>query len=125
MSQRYVVLLRGDEAAWDAADEQTRAAAYEDHGAFAEECARRGHVVVGGEELQAAASALVVRRTPAADDGRGELDDVTVTEGPYVETAEQLGGYYVVETDDVQDLARLVRTIMWPGDVVELRPVAS
>lgn len=122
MSQRYVVLLRGDEAAWDAADEEARTAAYADHGAFAEECARRGHVVVGGEELQPAASALVVRRTPAAD---GDPGDVTVTEGPYAETAEQLGGYYVVDTEDVQDLARLVRTIMWPGDVVELRPVAS
>jgi hypothetical protein len=113
MAQRYVLLLRGDEATWEAADAAAQAAAYVDHEAFAAACAERGHTVVGGEELQPAGTALVVR---LGDDG------VVVADGPYAETVEQLGGYYVIETDDVQDLARLVRTIMWPGDVVEIRP---
>ena len=115
MSQTWVVLLHGDEKAWETADEATRAAAYADHDAFSAACAERGHTIVGGHELVSSSRAVVVRN---------DADGPAVTDGPYAETVEQLGGYYVVETDDVQDLARLVVTVLWPGDVAEIRPVA-
>ncbi|MDC7123297.1 YciI family protein [Cellulomonas fimi] len=115
MAQTWVVLLHGDEKAWETADEATQAAAYADHDAFSTACAERGHTIVGGHELASSRRAVVVRN---------DAEGLVVTDGPYTETVEQLGGYYVVETDDVQDLARLVETVLWPGDVAEIRPVA-
>ena len=56
---------------------------------------------------------------------RGDgLDQVTLTEGPYAESAEQVGGYYLVETDDLDDLGqvcgRLMSTPFHPA--IEIRP---
>lgn len=114
MAQTWVVLLHGDEKAWETADEATRTAAYADHDAFTTACAEHGHTIVGGHELASSSRAVVVRNG---------TDGPVVTDGPYAETVEQMGGYYVVETDDVQDLARLVVTVLGPGEVAEIRPV--
>ena len=55
------------------------------------------------------------------------LDDVTLTDGPYAESAEQLAGYYLVDSDDVDDLAqvcgRLLATPFHPA--VEIRPTVG
>lgn len=101
---RYLVLLRGDETVWDARDADAQARNGARHGELARVAPTRGHVIVGGEELTHSSTALVVRR--AADGGR------TVSEGPYGEVVEQVGGYYVVETDDVADLAALVAEVL-------------
>ncbi|AEE47419.1 YciI family protein [Cellulomonas fimi] len=101
---RYLVMLRGDETAWDARDDDAQARNSARHAELARVAPSRGHVIVGGEELTHSTSALVVRR--AADGGR------TVSEGPYGEVVEQVGGYYVVETDDVADLAALVAEVL-------------
>ena len=82
----YVVLLPGNEAAWEAATEQERAEMYAQHGEFARLLAERGHRVTGGNELTHSREARVVRRNGAG---------VTVTDGPYAETTEQLTGFYV------------------------------
>ena len=110
----YTVLLHGDERVWLAADADARAAAYRLHDAFTTRCGERGHTIVGGAELTASTTSLVVRR-----DGRDQPP--RITEGPYTETVEQLGGYYVISTADVQDLAHLVATLLEPGDVAEIR----
>jgi hypothetical protein len=49
---------------------------------------------------------------------------VTVTDGPFAETAEQLGGFYVVDTDDLDDLADVVGLISF-GEPVEIRPAVA
>jgi hypothetical protein len=86
---QYVILLPGDEAAWASATPEQRAATYERHNRFAQLLEQRGHHV---------SQAMVVR---------GDLDEVTVTEGPYAETVEQLTGFYGVETDDLDDLLQV------------------
>jgi hypothetical protein len=96
---RYVVLLPGDESRWAAATSEERAAAYARHGEFAEQLVARGHTITGGAELTHSGEAKVVRVTDGA---------VTVTDGPYAETVEQVTGYYEVETDDVDDLYQVV-----------------
>ncbi len=108
----YVVLLPGDESAWEAATEEERAQLYARHGEFARLLAERGHKVVGGNELTHSREARVVR---------GGLDAVTVTEGPYAETVEQLGGYYVVETDDLDDLLQVCGLLTGTDGAVEVR----
>lgn len=118
MAQQYVVLLHGDEQVWADADEAARAEAYALHGRFVELCTQRGHTITGGAELAPAATSRLVRVTE-----RGGAP--VVTDGPFVETVEQLGGYYVIETDDVEDLALLTAgLLLGPEDgTVEIRPV--
>jgi hypothetical protein len=111
----YVLLIYGNETAWERADEARRAEIFAAHAEFASVCAERGHKLTAGAEL---------RPTSAARTVRGTTGSVTVTEGPFAETAEQLGGFYLVETDDVDDLAQLAGLISF-GEPVEIRPTTT
>lgn len=112
----YVVLLPGDETAWEEASAETRSATYAKHGEFARALAARGHTVTGGAELTHSREARVVRRT---DTG------VRVTEGPYAESVEQLTGFYVVETDDLDDLLEVCGILAEGDGPVEVRAVVG
>src|SRR3954454_20211265 len=109
---QYVVLLPGNEAAWQEATDDPRAAMYEKHRRFADLLVSRGHTMVGGAELTHSRTARVVR---------GDLDAVTVSEGPYAETVEQLTGFYEVETDDLEDLLNLCGLLAGGGGAGEGR----
>jgi hypothetical protein len=111
----YLILLPGDETSWEQASPEQRAAVYEQHGRFARALAERGHTVVGGAELTHSRETRVVR---------GTLDDVSVTQGPYAETVEQLTGFYHVRTADLEDLLQ-VCGLLADGSGVEVRPVAA
>jgi hypothetical protein len=95
---QYVILLPGDETGWQNATPDQRAAMYDRHNRFMALLEQRGHRMIGGAELTHSSQAKVVR---------GELDAVTVTDGPYAETVEQLTGFYGVESDDLQDLLKI------------------
>jgi hypothetical protein len=69
----------------------------------------------GGEELALSASATTLRKP-----GDGEE---LVTDGPYAETTEQLGGFYLVEAPDLDAALELARAL--PADVVEVRPLVE
>ena len=94
----YVVLLPGDERTWLEADPETRRRVYATHEEFSRLLAERGHTITGGAELEHSSKAKVVR---------GERGSVTVTDGPYTEAVEQLSGFYVVRSDDLDDLLDL------------------
>ena len=104
----YVVLLPGDEAVWENASEEERSAVYARHGEFARLLAERGHTVTAGAELQHSRTARTVRT-----DG--------VTHGPYAETVEQLGGFYVIDSDDLDDLLDVCRILADDQGGVEVR----
>lgn len=108
----YVILLPGNEDTWASASEEERSATYAQHGEFARLLGERGHTITGGAELAHSREARVVRR-----DG----DSVTVTEGPYAETVEQLTGYYVVDSDDLDDLLEVCGFLAGAEGVVEVR----
>lgn len=108
----YVVLLPGDESIWESTTETDKKAVYAQHEQFARLLAERGHRVTGGSELTHSREARVVR---------GSLDAVSVTEGPYAETVEQLTGFYLVETDDLEDLQRVCGLLAGDGGAVEIR----
>ena len=108
----YVVLLPGNEDTWASASEEHRAATYAQHGEFARMLGERGHTITGGAELAHSSGARVVRR-----DG----DRVSVTDGPYAETVEQLTGFYVVDTDDLDDLLEVVAVLADAEGAVEVR----
>ena len=108
----YVVLLPGNEDTWASASEEQRAATYAQHGEFARMLGERGHTITGGAELAHSREARVVRR-----DG----DSVSVTDGPYAETVEQLTGFYIVESDDLDDLLEVCGVLAGAEGGVEVR----
>lgn len=108
----YVILLPGDEASWEAADEATRAAVYERHALFSRTLEERGHTVTGGAELAPSSTARTVRT---------ENGTVSITDGPYAETVEQLTGFYLVRSDDLDDLADVCRILADADGAIEIR----
>ncbi len=108
----YAVLIPGDEAAWAAATDADKHAMYGRHRDFAAKLAERGHKVTGGAELTHSAGAKLVRR-----DG----ERTVVTDGPYAETAEQLTGFYLVESDDLDDLLDIVGFLAGGEGSLEVR----
>jgi hypothetical protein len=109
----YVVLLPGDESMWAAAPEAQKQEMYALHAEFAKRLAERGHQVTGGAELAPSQEARVLRTS--ADGAQ------TVTQGPYAETAEQLTGFYVVETADLDDLIEVCKVLGRGETSIEIR----
>ncbi|HEX3929943.1 MAG TPA: YciI family protein [Nocardioides sp.] len=109
----YVVLLPGDESAWAATPEPQKQEMYAVHAEFAKRLAERGHQVTGGAELAPSSQARVLRTS-----ANGEH---TVTQGPYAETAEQVTGFYVVETADLDDLVEVCKVLGRGESAIEIR----
>ena len=90
---KYLLTIYGDESRWADAtpqDLQQMMAAYE---AFSREATAAG-VMLGGEGLSSSGTATTVRV-------RG--DDVVTSDGPFAETREQLGGYYLLDCGDEEE----------------------
>ena len=110
----YVVLLPGDETAWENASPEEQAAVFAKHEEFSQALAKRGHTVTGGEELT---HSRTTRKVARNTDG-----SMLVTDGPYAETVEQLSGFYVVDSDDLDDLIEVCAILTEPGNPpVEVR----
>ena len=114
---RYLLLLHGDEAAELAMTADERRAVMLAHADYAARLTDAG-VLVAGEPLEASATAATVR---FAAGGRPIVSD-----GPYAETKEQLGGYYILECADRDEAVRYAREVpRSPGLVVEVRQIAT
>ena len=112
---KYFVLLADnpDAAPWEELTPEQQQAEMEKHGAFGEACAQRAGVeVIGGEALGDGSTATTVRTT------NGEL---TVTDGPFAEAAEQIGGYYVLESPDLDTVIDLCGIL--PAYDIDIRPI--
>ena len=90
---KVIALIHADEGAWEALSEEERSAAYDRYRAFSEE-GRRAGVVIGGDELGPVRDATTVR----VRDGQ-----TVVSDGPYAETKEALGGYYLLECATLEE----------------------
>jgi hypothetical protein len=71
---------------------------------------------VSGASLQPTATATTITNTVGASP--------TITDGPYVETKEQLGGYYLISADSLDQAIELAKAIPIPVGSFEVRPVA-
>ena len=71
--------------------------------------------IVGGEQLKPSSTATTVRRKNGT---------VSVTDGPFIESKEALGGFAIVEVPDLDAALALAKS--WPGgEIVEVRPLVS
>jgi hypothetical protein len=93
-----------------------RHASHAAHGAFAQQLAERGAMRYGAP-LQGADTALVVSL---------KGDERIVTDGPFIETKEQLGGFYVADCANLDEALNVARMIpLLPGEAVEVRATAD
>lgn len=111
---RYLCLIYEDEKWWDKATQADMEKGMAEYGAFTDGIKKSGNYI-GGEALQPTKTATSVRVR------NGKL---STTDGPYVETKEQLGGYYLIKAKDLNEAVQVASRI--PGaknGTVEVRPV--
>jgi len=89
----YMALIYSDESGWESLGEDERRAWYDRYRAFADD-ARAAGVYVGGDELGATQDATTVRIRD---------EQVAVTDGPYAEVKEALGGYFLLDCPSIDD----------------------
>ncbi len=111
MAQKYMFVLFGDEAPWANATEAEYAEGMRLHEEFAKAVEAAGARTVGGEALRSTKSATTVRTG----------SDPIVTDGPFMETKEALGGFYIIEAEDLDQAIALAK--VGPEPVIEIRPV--
>jgi hypothetical protein len=112
MSQ-YLILIYEDEAGYATASPEVMNEVMEAHNQFSAQVEQRGAKLLGGEALQP---------TPTATSVRGGTE---VTDGPFVETKEALGGYYVIEAPDLDTALAVAKSCPARFGGVEVRPVMT
>ena len=108
----YLILIFEDENAYATATPDVLQQVMEAHGRFAEQVAELGATMVGGNALQP---------TPTATSIRSDI----VTDGPFVETKEALGGYYLIEAEDLDQALAVGKLCPAPYGGVEVRPIMT
>lgn len=108
---RYVIFIAYEPHDFDSLPDDVQAGYFRDHAAFAAYVAEHGSTI-GSAALADADQATTVRRCG---------DDVRITDGPFTQTAEMIGGYYEVELPDL-DHAIAAATLLPEAYSVEIRP---
>jgi hypothetical protein len=114
---KYLILIYGDERQWDAMSPPEQQELDEAHRAFS---AAAGSAILDGRQLEPASVATTLRTSPA---GR-----LSATDGPFLETKEAVGGYYLIEAadlDEVIGLAGRLYEVSAGHSGVEIRPVVD
>src|SRR6185312_6209452 len=111
---RYMLLIANDETSYLARGPEEQAASLAEYGVWVEEAGKRG-VLQGGERLRPTTDATTVRV---------ENGEVLTADGPFAETKEQIGGYFVVDCSDLDEAIELAAKL--PGATngsIEVRPI--
>ena len=111
---QYLLLIYQNEKVWADMPEAEQGKAFAEYMEFSKDIAQKGQMLAG-EALQPTSTATTVR----VRDGK-----TLTTDGPFAETREQLGGFYLVEAKDLDEAIKMAARI---PDVrsgsVEVRPV--
>ena len=110
---KYLCTIYGDESQWGDVTPEEMSEMLKAYSTFSEDAQRAG-ALVAGEGLEPTSAATTVR----VRDGERVLSD-----GPFAETKEQLGGFYLLECGDLDEALAWARKIPMPGGTVEVRPV--
>lgn len=109
---RYVVLVvDDDEDRWENMTDAEREVTWQADYRFGQLLEERGGTIVGGEGLAHSRHGRTLTRGGA------------VTDGPYTESTEQIGGFFIVECDSYDDLTEAVGLMVEAHHHVEIRPV--
>ena len=103
----YLILIYGDEKAHADGGQELWDQLMQGHNKFAE---NNGPAIRGGNALQDTSTATTIR---------GDV----VTDGPFAETKEALGGYYLVEAKDLDEAIAIAKQVPAPHGGLEVRPV--
>jgi hypothetical protein len=106
----FLALIHGDEASWETMSDDERQSVYQRYMDFSDKSE-----VVGGAELQSTDTASTVRVREG---------DRLVTDGPYAEVKEALGGFFILEAPSIDDACKLAAEIpAAEHGAIEIRPV--
>ena len=111
---RYILMICTEEAGFEAVSPKEAEAMDAEYREFTEDVARRG-ILQGGERLRPTTDATTVRVREG---------DVLTSDGPFAETKEQLGGYYLVDCKNLDEAIEVAAKI--PGarhGSIEVRPI--
>ena len=110
---KYAILIYEDPAFYANVSPEAWEAVVDAHSAFVKQVFELGGSLEGGEALADTRTATSIRG------GR------TVTDGPFVETKEDLGGFYVVEARDLDHAIEMAKLCPAPFGGVEVRPIVD
>jgi len=111
---KYLCLIYDDEKKWGTLPKAQSDAVMGEYRGFTDDIKKSGHYV-GGDALQPTSAATTVR----VRNGK-----VSTTDGPFAETKEQLGGYFLIEAKDLNDaiqVAARIPSAKWGS--IEVRPI--
>jgi hypothetical protein len=111
MSQ-YLILIYDNEAAYERLTADENVTMMDGHQQFA---TKNGDAIAGGNALQSVSTATTLR-----PDGAGGF---TITDGPFVETKEALGGYYLIEAPDLDAAIEMAKQVPVFEGGLEVRPI--
>ena len=114
---RYLLMCCFDEKRWEAIPESQRGRIMREYGELLQGLDKSGQHLASAK-LQSSSAATTVR---------GRNGKPVVTDGPFAETKEQLGGYHLVECKDLDEaiaIAKRIPTIPF-GGTVEVRPLEA
>jgi hypothetical protein len=113
---QYMLLIYGEPGAWESLSDDERNALYQEYYGLSNDLREQGKLL-SANELQPTETATTV----TVRDG-----DAVVTDGPFAETKEALGGYYLIETDSLDE------AIEWAARIpsarhgkIEVRPIVT
>jgi hypothetical protein len=111
---KYICLGYFDEKKWEAMGKSEQEGYLDECFAYDDELRKNGHWVAAGEALQSARNAVTLR---------WKNGEVSVTDGPYAETKEQLGGFGAFEATDLNHAIQLIsKHPALKSGIVEIRP---
>lgn len=107
----YVILIVGDaDRWWTTMSPEERRYGYAEYARFGQQLTSRGHRITGGAELHQTTEARHIAPGGSAP-----------TDGPFAESAEHVGGFYQVESEDLDDLLECCTILTAIGEGVEVR----
>jgi hypothetical protein len=111
---KYLLLIYDREADWEAISEADQGKIFQEYGQYTSDIKKSGHHLAG-EALQPISTATTVR----VKNGK-----TVTTDGPFAETREQLGGFFLIDAEDLDQALAIAEQIpMAQRGTVEVRPV--